>query len=62
MKMAKAGKKSESKLVEIMRKFKEDKLENGKSHQPVTSREQAIAIGLPEAHKAGEKIAKKPKK
>jgi len=42
-----------------MHKMKEGKLESGKSHQKVTDRKQAIAIGLSEARKKGAKVPKK---
>jgi Family of unknown function (DUF6496) len=42
-----------------MRARKEGKLRNGKSGKKVTSKKQAIAIGLSKARKAGKKVPKK---
>jgi hypothetical protein len=52
-----------SKSVEReMRAMKEGKLKSGRSKKKVTSRKQAIAIGLSEARKAGAKVPNPPKK
>jgi hypothetical protein len=52
-----------SKSVEReMRAMKEGKLRSGRSRKKVTSRKQAIAIGLSEARKAGAKVPNPPKK
>jgi hypothetical protein len=53
----KAGKKVER----AMHEMKEGKLKSGKSGKKVTSREQAIAIGLSEARASGAKAPKKKK-
>ena len=51
--------KSAGKQVETeMREFKQGKLKSG-SGQKVTSRKQAIAIGLSEARKKGAKVPEK---
>jgi len=42
-----------------MHKMKSGTLESGKSHQKVTDRKQAIAIGLSEARKEDAKVPKK---
>jgi hypothetical protein len=42
-----------------MRAMKEGKLKSGRSSKKVTSRKQAIAIGLSEARKAGKKVPAK---
>lgn len=42
-----------------MRAMKRGKLKSGRSGRKVTSRKQAIAIGLSEARKAGAKVPKK---
>lgn len=55
----KYGPKAQSSVKEAMHKMKEGKLESGKSHKTVTSRKQAIAIGLSEARKKGAKVPKK---
>jgi len=48
------------KVAKVMREYKEGKLHSGSKKGPkVKSREQAIAIALSEARKAGEKIPKK---
>ncbi len=59
--MAKYGKKSQEKVEKVMHEFKEGKLKSGKSDKKVTSRKQAIAIGLSEARKEGAKVPKKKK-
>jgi Family of unknown function (DUF6496) len=52
--------KSASKDVEsAMRKRKEGTLRSGRSGKKVTSKQQAIAIGLSEARKKGKKVPKK---
>ena len=57
--MAKYGKKSEDKVEKAMHERKEGTLKSGRSGKKVTSRKQAIAIGLSEARKAGGKVPKK---
>ncbi len=48
------------KIVEReMREIKEGTLRSGRSGKKVTSRKQAIAIGLSEARKAGDKVPAK---
>jgi hypothetical protein len=42
-----------------MRAMKAGKLKSGRSGKKVTSRKQAIAIGLSKARKAGKKVPKK---
>ena len=52
--------KGASKRVEsAMRRRKKGTLRSGKSGKKVTSRKQAVAIGLSEARKAGAKVPKK---
>jgi hypothetical protein len=54
--------KSASKDVEsAMRKRKRGTLKSGRSGKKVTSRKQAVAIGLSEARKKGKKVARKKK-
>jgi hypothetical protein len=60
--MAKYGKKSQTKVKKSMDEMKEGKLKSGRSGKKVTSRKQAIAIGLSEARKAGGKVPKKAAK
>lgn len=53
-------KKSKDKIKKVMKEFSEEKLHSGSKKGPlVKSKEQAIAIGLSEARKAGEKVSKK---
>jgi hypothetical protein len=54
--MAKYGKKSQEKVKEVMDEMKEGKLKSGRSGKKVTNRKQAIAIGLSEARKEGDKV------
>jgi hypothetical protein len=49
----------EKKVKKVMHEFKEGKLKSGKSGKKVTSRKQAVAIGLSEAREAGARIPKK---
>jgi len=58
IKMAQYGKKAQQKVHKAMHEKKEGKLKSG-SGKKVTSRKQAIAIGLSEARKAGGKVPKK---
>ena len=55
----KYGKKAGEKVERAVREMKEGKLKSGRSGQKVTSRKQAIAIGLSEARKSGGKVPKK---
>ena len=57
--MARYGKKAQSKVEKTMRERKRGTLRSGRSGKKVTSRKQAIAIGLSEARKAGAKVPKK---
>lgn len=54
--MAKYGKKAQEKVHKALHEMKKGELKSGKSHQKVTSKKQAIAIGLSEARKAGGKV------
>jgi hypothetical protein len=54
--MARYGKKAQEKVERAMRERKEGKLRSGRSGKKVTSRKQAIAIGLSEARRAGGKV------
>jgi hypothetical protein len=62
--MAKYSKKAGEKVKKVMDEKKKGELKSGRSGKKVTSRKQAIAIGLSEARKAGAKVPKKaaPKK
>ena len=57
--MAKYGKKASEKVERAMRERKRGKLRSGRSGKKVTSRKQAIAIGLSEARAAGGKVPRK---
>jgi hypothetical protein len=53
------GKKAQQKVARVMRERKRGTLKSGRSGKKVTSRKQAIAIGLSEARKAGAKVPRK---
>jgi uncharacterized protein DUF6496 len=57
----KYGKKASSKVKRAMHERKHGTLRSGKSGKKVTSRKQAIAIGLSEARRAGAKVPRKKK-
>jgi hypothetical protein len=59
--MAKYGKKAQSKVKRAMHERKHGTLRSGRSGKRVTSRKQAIAIGLSEARDAGAKVPRKRK-
>ena len=54
--MAKYGKKASEKVEKAMHERKKGKLKSGRSGKKVTSKKQAIAIGLSQARKAGAKV------
>ena len=56
--MAKYGEKASEKVGKAMHERKEGTLKSG-SGKPVTSKKQAVAIGLSQARKAGGKVPKK---
>ena len=56
--MAKYGKKAQKKVEKAMHERKKGTLKSG-SGKKVTSKKQAIAIGLSEARKEGGKVPKK---
>ena len=58
---SKYGKKAGEKVEKVMKERKKGTLKSGRSGKKVTSRKQAIAIGLSEARKAGAKVPKKKK-
>jgi len=51
--MAKYGKKAQEKVKKAMHERKEGTLKSGKSGKKVTSKKQAIAIGLSERRRKG---------
>src|SRR6266702_1158956 len=57
--MARYGKKAQKKVKKAMHERKEGSLKSGRSGKKVTSRKQAIAIGLSEARKEGGKVPAK---
>lgn len=56
------GKQVQSKVRRVMHEYKQGELKSGSSGKKVTSRKQAIAIGLSEARKMGAKIPAKTRK
>jgi hypothetical protein len=59
--MAKYGKKAQRKVKRAMHERKRGTLRSGRSGKKVTSRKQAIAIGLSEARRSGAKVPRKRK-
>jgi len=59
MTMARYGKKAAQKVKRAMRERKSGTLRSGRSGKKVTSRKQAIAIGLAQARRAGVKVPRK---
>ena len=59
--MAKYGKKASEKVERAMHERKTGTLKSGRSGKKVTSRKQAIAIGLSEARRAGGKVPARKK-
>jgi hypothetical protein len=57
--MARYGKKAQSKVKKVMQERKRGTLKSGSSGKKVTSRKQAIAIGLSEARKVGAKVPRR---
>jgi hypothetical protein len=58
----KYSKKASADVERVMKKRKAGTLKSGRSGRKVTSRKQAIAIGLSEARAAGQKVPKKTSK
>lgn len=57
--MTKYSKKAGEEVKEAMHEMKQGRLKIGQSEKKVTSRKQAIAIGLSEAREKGAKVPKK---
>ncbi|HSJ87237.1 MAG TPA: DUF6496 domain-containing protein [Anaerolineales bacterium] len=57
--MAKYSKKSGDEVKKAVHKQKRGELKSGRSGKKVTSRKQAVAIGLSEARKKGAKVPNK---
>ena len=53
------GKKSKQKVARAMRERKRGSLRSGRSGKKVTSRKQAIAIGLSEARREGGRVPRR---
>jgi len=58
--MARYGRKAAEKVEKAMHERKRGTLRSGRSGRRVTSRKQAIAIGLSEARRAGGKVPPNP--
>lgn len=58
--MAKYSKNAQDKIADVMGEFKDGKLKSS-SGKKVTSRKQAIAIGISEAREKGYKVPKEKK-
>lgn len=57
--MAKYGKKASKKVKRAMHERKRGTLRSGRSGKKVTSRKQAVAIGLAQARREGGKVPRK---
>lgn len=57
--MNKYGPKAQEKVHKAMHEMERGELKSGRSGKKVTSRKQAVAIGLSEARKEGGKVPKK---
>jgi hypothetical protein len=57
--MAEYGKKAQTKVKESIHKMKRGELHSGKGRKVVKDKDQAIAIGLSKARKAGAKVPRK---
>ena len=60
--MARYGRKAQQKVRKAMRERKRGTLRSGRSGKKVTSRKQAIAIGLSQARRAGGKVPRRRSK
>jgi hypothetical protein len=60
--MARYGKASKKSVKSAMRRRKRGTLRSGRSGKKVTSRKQAIAIGLSEARRKGAKVPSRGKR
>src|ERR1035437_4798090 len=59
--MSKYGPKAQKKISKVMHEFGEGKLKSGTSLKKVTSQKQAVAIGISEARREGDKVPKQKK-
>jgi len=53
------GPRASAKVANAMHELKEGTLRSGRSRKRVTSRKQAVAIGLSEARREGDKVPRK---
>lgn len=60
--MAKYGTKAKKKVGKALHEMKRGTLKSGRSGKKVTSRRQAVAIGLSEARRAGGKVPRKSRR
>jgi len=60
--MARYSRKAQEKVKKNLHELKRGKLKSGRSRKKVTSRKQAIAIGLSQARKAGGKVPSRRKR
>jgi len=58
--MAKYGRKAQQKVKRALHELKRGELKSGRSRKRVTTRKQAIAIGLSEARASGAKVPPPP--
>lgn len=56
--MNKYGPKAQEKIHDVMKEYEEGDLKSGRSGKKVSSRKQAVAIGISEARKSGAKVPK----
>lgn len=57
--MPKYGEEAQEKVEKAVKEMKKGELKSGSSGKKVTSRKQAVAIGLSEARREGAKVPKK---
>jgi len=57
--MARYGKAAGAKVERAMKQMKQGRLRSGRSGKKVTSRKQAVAIGLAEARRRGAKVPRR---
>ena len=55
----KYGTKAQRKISAVMREYGEGKLRSGRSGKKVTSQKQAVAIGISEARREGDKVPRR---
>jgi hypothetical protein len=58
--MNKYGPKAQEKIHKVMEEYEDGTLKSGRSGKKVTSRKQAVAIGISEARKEGYKTPPQP--